>query len=66
MAERFSQPKTTMEEPLTATAQVPRLTASEAYSTWKTCPGKEHQQISGDFTCTFGIPSGEKTLNARS
>lgn len=33
MADFFSQPSTTISEPLTATAQVPRLTASRAYST---------------------------------
>ena len=41
IADRFSQPRTTMPLPLTATAQVPRLTASRAYSTWKTWPSGE-------------------------
>lgn len=38
IAERFSQPSTTISLPLTPTAHVPLLTASPAYSTWKTCP----------------------------
>lgn len=38
IADLFSQPRTTMSLPFTPTAQVPRLTASRAYSTWKTCP----------------------------
>ena len=38
MADRFSHPSTTTSAPLTPTAQVPRLTASRAYSTWNTCP----------------------------
>ena len=38
IADRFSHPNTTISFPFTPTAQVPRLTASRAYSTWKTCP----------------------------
>ncbi|KAK4650714.1 hypothetical protein QC762_0112900 [Podospora pseudocomata] len=55
MAERFSQPRTTTSWPLTPTAQVPRLTASPAYSTWKTWPsGLGRGGISGGLDVNSG------------
>ena len=39
--ERRSQPRTTQLVPLIPTVQVPRLTASRAYSTWKMWPSGE-------------------------
>ena len=55
MADFFSQPSTTISEPLTATAQVPRLTASRAYSTWKTWPSGE--KTGGGLVGVEGVES---------